>query len=381
MADGAVESAEDCKAAGNAAFKAGDFDEAIRQFTSAIELDPTNHVLYSNRSGAHAAKAEFKEALLDANKCIDLNKDWAKGHSRRGAAYVGLRNWPSAQAAYEKGLELDPSSTIIKEELEKVKVRRNPSSAPGYAQQHQQHQQHYAQAYAQAAQGSAAGGPQTTGMAPILSLGAVMCGFFYTVPVLGASRALLAYRMSVVFVLLLFILTLYRAFPLKMATLSDPKFTGAMEQQAFVLTVFMLLSPPMPFALMPFLSLAFLNVCHTYGSKVANLPFLGPRIVYFTTPEGTFQVLAFGAVSEVMVAFMTPMLIVLQGYRAGMLSFFFFQYVSRRYKSNPQTAQTVRMLVERIDGFAEHRFVPGVVGTLYRKAKGLVASAAQRFGS
>ena len=262
--------------------------------------------------GAHAAKAEFKEALLDANKCIDLNKDWAKGHSRRGAAYVGLRNWPSAQAAYEKGLELDPSSTIIKEELEKVKIRRNPSSAPGHAQQHQQHQQHYAQAYAQAAQGSAAGGPQTTGMAPILSLGAVMCGFFYTVPVLGASRALLAYRMSVVFVLLLFILTLYRAFPLKMATLSDPKFTGAMEQQAFVLTVFMLLSPPMPFALMPFLSLAFLNVCHTYGSKVANLPFIGPRIVYFTTPEGTFQVLAFGAVSEVMVAFMTPMLIVLQ---------------------------------------------------------------------
>lgn len=38
MADGVVESADDFKAAGNAAFKAGNFDEAIKQFTSAIEL-------------------------------------------------------------------------------------------------------------------------------------------------------------------------------------------------------------------------------------------------------------------------------------------------------------------------------------------------------
>ena len=52
----------------------------IEAFTAAIEADPTNHVLYSNRSGAHAAKADFKAALLDANKCIDLKADWAKGH-------------------------------------------------------------------------------------------------------------------------------------------------------------------------------------------------------------------------------------------------------------------------------------------------------------
>ena len=37
-ADGVVESADDYKAAGNTAFKAGDFDEAIKQFTAAIEL-------------------------------------------------------------------------------------------------------------------------------------------------------------------------------------------------------------------------------------------------------------------------------------------------------------------------------------------------------
>lgn len=39
-----AEIAEAAKAAGNAAFKAGNFDEAVQKFTEAIEADPTNHV-------------------------------------------------------------------------------------------------------------------------------------------------------------------------------------------------------------------------------------------------------------------------------------------------------------------------------------------------
>ena len=38
------------QAQGNAAFSSGKFEEAIEYFTQAIELDPENHVLYSNRS-------------------------------------------------------------------------------------------------------------------------------------------------------------------------------------------------------------------------------------------------------------------------------------------------------------------------------------------
>ena len=111
----AAEIAEAAKAAGNAAFKAGNFDEAIAEFTKAVEADPTNHVLYSNRSGAHAAKADSR-ALLDANKCIDLKADWA---IPAAAPRTCLKNWIQSQAAYEKGLELDPESKVMKEELEK----------------------------------------------------------------------------------------------------------------------------------------------------------------------------------------------------------------------------------------------------------------------
>ena len=76
---------------------------------------------------------------------------------------------------------------------------------------------------------------------------------------------------------------------------------------------------------------------------------------------------------------MTPALIVVQGARAGILSFFYFQYVARRYNTNPQTKQTVLLLVERLDGFAGHRLVPAPVKRLYDSAKGFVAMVAARF--
>jgi len=358
--------AEEAKALGNAAFKEKKYDEAIEHFTTAIEADPTNHVLYSNRSGAHAAKSSFTEALLDANKCIELKSDWAKGHSRRGAAYFGLKNWPQAQSAYEKGLELDPSSQVMKDELEKVKLRRSPAARNAAAGN----------------MPSGSSGPVTTGVAPGLSFGALLAGALYAVPILGAGRALQFYRLAIVNILLLFAANLWNAFPKSFSTLSDPKFRATQECQAFVLCLFMLMSPPMPFALMPFMSVAFLNVITAFSGYLSKLPgFLRTRAEFFLTPEGVMSAQAFGTVSEVIVTFMSPMLVVVQGYRAALLGFFYFQYVARRYKSNAQTVQVVQLLVERVDGISQHRLVPAPVQQVYTKAKSLIAMAADRFGT
>ncbi len=45
------------QAQGNKAFQAGQFEEAIKHFTAAINLEPSNHVLYSNRSASHVSQS------------------------------------------------------------------------------------------------------------------------------------------------------------------------------------------------------------------------------------------------------------------------------------------------------------------------------------
>ena len=59
------------------------------KFSQAIELDPQNHVLYSNRSGAYASKKDWTHALEDAKKVTEIKPDWSKGWGRKGTALHG----------------------------------------------------------------------------------------------------------------------------------------------------------------------------------------------------------------------------------------------------------------------------------------------------
>lgn len=109
--------ADEAKAKGNAAFSSGDFSTAIRHFSEAIDLSPTNHVLYSNRSAAHASLQNYTDALTDAKKTVELKPDWSKGYSRLGAAHLGLSQYDDAVSAYKKGLEIDPNNEPLKSGL------------------------------------------------------------------------------------------------------------------------------------------------------------------------------------------------------------------------------------------------------------------------
>ncbi|XP_010264197.1 PREDICTED: hsp70-Hsp90 organizing protein 3-like [Nelumbo nucifera] len=122
--------AEEAKAKGNAAFSAGRFEEAIRFFSEAISIAPTNHVLYSNRSAAHASLHHYSEALADAKKTVELKPDWSKGYSRLGAAHIGLGSFDEAISAYKKGLELDPNNEALKSGLADAQSAASRSRGP-----------------------------------------------------------------------------------------------------------------------------------------------------------------------------------------------------------------------------------------------------------
>ncbi|MCD7469914.1 Hsp70-Hsp90 organizing protein 2 [Datura stramonium] len=122
--------ADEAKAKGNAAFAAGNFTDAITHFTEAINLAPTNHVLYSNRSAAYASLGKYSDALSDAQKTVDLKPDWAKGYSRLGAAHSGLHHYDDAVSAYRKGLEIDPNNEGLKSGLADAQSAQARSRGP-----------------------------------------------------------------------------------------------------------------------------------------------------------------------------------------------------------------------------------------------------------
>ena len=67
-----------------------DYVGALSCYTDAIKVDPSNRVLYSNRSNAYTRLGNFEAALKDADDCIRQDRDWHKGFGRRGAALAGL---------------------------------------------------------------------------------------------------------------------------------------------------------------------------------------------------------------------------------------------------------------------------------------------------
>jgi stress-induced-phosphoprotein 1 len=128
-----MSTADELKAQGNAALQAENFTEAISLYTQAIEKDPTNHILFSNRSAAYAKTNDFANSLKDAEQTISLKGDWPKGYSRKGAALELLEKYDEALVTYQEGLKVDPSNAQLTEAVANCKdhLRAPPSFTLG----------------------------------------------------------------------------------------------------------------------------------------------------------------------------------------------------------------------------------------------------------
>jgi len=118
------EEAQAAKNRGNTAFSKNEFEVAVSEFSRAIELDPTDHVFYSNRSGAYANLKQYEKALCDAEECIKLKPGWSKGYSRKGHALVQLEKLEEAKAAYDEGLAAEPENGACVQGLKDVEAKK-----------------------------------------------------------------------------------------------------------------------------------------------------------------------------------------------------------------------------------------------------------------
>ena len=84
--------AEEHKLKGNAAYKAGRYQDACDSYTKAIFHNPNCATYWSNRSAALMMLEDFASALDDCTQAIKLDESYTK--VRRDSLYGGMYNIP-----------------------------------------------------------------------------------------------------------------------------------------------------------------------------------------------------------------------------------------------------------------------------------------------
>uniref|UniRef100_R7VZT1 Ankyrin-2 n=1 Tax=Aegilops tauschii TaxID=37682 RepID=R7VZT1_AEGTA len=94
------------------AIESKDYFSATMWYTKAIEHDPNDATLFSNRSLCLLRMGDGQRALLDALDCRGMRPDWPKAYYRQGAALMSLKDYTNACAVLLDGFKLDPENAV-----------------------------------------------------------------------------------------------------------------------------------------------------------------------------------------------------------------------------------------------------------------------------
>ena len=86
------------------------YEKAIYYYELYLELNKDNQSIYLNRCFAYLKLENYDNALLDANKAIELKSDNPKAWSRLGSCLLGKDEDEEARMAFIKAYELDPTN-------------------------------------------------------------------------------------------------------------------------------------------------------------------------------------------------------------------------------------------------------------------------------
>ena len=100
--------AEPCVKRGLAYHEKGHYDEAIADYSKAIEISPGYAEAYNNRGVAYHNKRQYDEAIADYSKAIEISPRYAGAYRNRGVAYRKNGQYDEAIADYSKAIEISP---------------------------------------------------------------------------------------------------------------------------------------------------------------------------------------------------------------------------------------------------------------------------------
>ncbi|CAN6287875.1 unnamed protein product [Urochloa humidicola] len=109
--------ANDAKAEGNKLYGAGQYEEALSQYDMALQIaaelesaEDIHSACHSNRAVCFLRLGKYDEAVKESTKALELNPSYLKALLRRAEAHEKLEHYDEAIADMKKVIELDPSN-------------------------------------------------------------------------------------------------------------------------------------------------------------------------------------------------------------------------------------------------------------------------------
>eukprot|EP00871_Galdieria_phlegrea_P001519 jgi/Galph1/2368/GphlegSOOS_G1041.1 len=128
------------KELGNQCYKNRQFTQAIEHYNKAMEWDPLNVSLLTNRAAVYFEMGEYDQCLEDCQKAIELNQQHslrtdyriiARAYARMANAYWKKNDYAQAIACYENSL-LEYHDDKVQSKLNQVKQERRKAEEEAY---------------------------------------------------------------------------------------------------------------------------------------------------------------------------------------------------------------------------------------------------------
>lgn len=86
----------------------GNLEQALLDYNKAIEIDSNYAQAYNNRGLLYYAREDFTQAIADYSKAIEIKPNYAKAYYNRATAYAAIKEYTRAIADCNKAIEINP---------------------------------------------------------------------------------------------------------------------------------------------------------------------------------------------------------------------------------------------------------------------------------
>ena len=131
-----AENSKKLKDNGNEAFKSGNYESALDNYSKALTVDPMNKSLksklYFNRATVHSKLGDLQKCLEDCTKALDNDPNYLKPLLRRAKSYMELKDFENAVKDFEKAHEMGLYDIDTKQLLKDAKMELRKSVRKDY---------------------------------------------------------------------------------------------------------------------------------------------------------------------------------------------------------------------------------------------------------